>query len=167
MSNRPDRTYLARTFEDDRYAWARRPVVRHRLVIAEVALLAVLVAATLAASSTDDGWTTGFFVVWTTGMLAFIPLHSLLNLGIRGVFDRSRRSLDEHQLGLRERAFARMGWPSSALTFLAWSGGVALVALTTHVVLALCWGFLLWLGAGLLPYWHLAWTAPAEPAVDE
>ena len=99
-------------------------------------------------------------------MLGFIPLHSVLNLGIRGVLDRSERSLDEHQQGLRNRSFLAMAWPATALQLAAWAGAVTLVAASGHVALALCWGFLLWLAAGLLTYWHLAWTAPDEPTDD-
>ncbi len=155
-------TPLARTFEDERYAWARTRATRHRAVVAEAVLLAVLVAATVAAALTDEGWTTGFFVVWSAGMLLFIPLHSLLNLGIRGLFDRAPHSLDEHQQGMRERSHARAGWPATALTGAAWAGGISLATATGHTVLALCLGFLLWFTAGLLPYWHLAWTLVEE-----
>ncbi|MGY2004472.1 hypothetical protein [Blastococcus sp. SYSU DS1024] len=164
MSTHPQQTYLAKTFDDDRYAWARSRRARRRSVAAEVALFVALVAATLVSASTDEGWTTTYFVIWTAGMLAFIPLHSVLNLGIRGVLDRDKRSLDEHQRRLGERSHSAMGWPSMALTFAAIGGAVAVVALTEHVALALCLGFLLWLASGLLTYWHLAWTAPEEPA---
>ncbi len=94
MSISPDQTYLARTFDDGRYAWARSRRVRRRTVVAQAVLLAALVAVTVAAASTGEGWTTWYFVAWTVGMLGFIPLHSTLNLGIRGVFDRSDRSLE-------------------------------------------------------------------------
>lgn len=164
MSTPPDQTYLARTFDDGRYAWARTRTVRRRAVLAEAVMLAALAAATLLAATTDEGWTTPFFVVWTVGMLGFIPLHSVLNLGIRGVFDRDGRSLDEHQELLRERSLSAMSRPATGLHLLAWAGAVAVVALSEHVALALCWGFLLWFAAGLLAYWHLAWTAADEPA---
>ena len=166
MSTHPQQTYLARTFEDERYAWARHPRVRRRAVVAEVALLVALVAATLAVAATGTGWSTWFFAAWTIGMFSFIPLHSVLNLGIRGVLDRDKRSLDEHQRRLGERSHSAMGWPATALHFAAWTGAVAVavVALTGDVAPALCLGFLLWLAAGLLTYWHLAWTSPEEPA---
>ena len=163
MSAHPDQTYFARTLDDGRYDWTRTRRTRRRAAAAEVALLAALVAATVLAARTDAGWTTAYFVVWSVGLLAFIPLHSLLNLGIRGVFDRSTRSLDEHQQRTRERSFSAMAWPSSGLHLAAWSGAVAVAVLTPHVALALCLGFLLWFTAGLLPYWHLAWTSPEEP----
>jgi fatty acid desaturase len=164
VSSQPQQTYLARTFEDERYAWTRQPRVRRRAVVAEAALLAALVAATLAAAATDEGWPTWFFVVWMVGMLGFVPLHSVLNLGIRGVLDRDKRSLDEHQRRQGERSHSAMGWPNAALTFAAFTGAVAVVALTGHVMPAICLGFLLWFASGLLTYWHLAWTAPEEPA---
>lgn len=164
MSTYPEQTYLARAFEDERYAWARHPRVRRRAVVAEAALLTALTGATIAAASTDTGWSTWFFMVWTVGLVAFIPLHSVLNLGIRGVLDRDKRSLDEHQRRLGERSHSAVGWPSTALTFVAFTGAVAVVALTEHVALALCLGFLLWFAGGLLTYWHLAWTSPEEPA---
>jgi hypothetical protein len=159
----PQQTYLARTFDDGRYAWARNRPVRRRAVVAEAALVAALVAASLAAATTTSGWPTWFFIAWTVGLLAFVPLHSVLNLGIRGVYDRDDRSLDEHQVRLRERSFLAMAWPATALHLLAWAGAVTVVAASGHVAPALCLGFLLWFAAGLLPYWHLAWTAPDEP----
>jgi hypothetical protein len=165
MSARPDQTYLARTFDDGRYAWARRPVVRRRAVVAEAALVAVLVVATLIAS-TGSGWSTPYFVVLAVGLLGFVPLHSVLNLGIRGVYDRTDRSLDEHQQRMRERSFLAMAWPATTLHLLSWAGAATVVAVTEHVAPALYLGFLLWFTAGLLPYWHLAWTAPDEPEDD-
>jgi hypothetical protein len=164
VSTQPQQTYLARTFDDDRYAWARGLATRRRAVIGEAVLIAALVVATVVAASTATGWPTWFFISWTVGMLAFIPLHSVLNLGIRGVLDRDRRSLDEHQRRLAERSHSAMSWTSTALTFAAWTGAVAVVALTDHVAPALCLGFLLWFSSGLLTYWHLAWTSPEEPA---
>ena len=164
MSTTPDQTYLARAFDDGRYAWARTRTVRRRAVLAEATLLAALVAATLLAAATDEGWTTPFVVAWSVGMLGFVPLHSVLNLGIRGVFDRAGRSLDEHQEFLRERSLSATSWPATGLHLLAWAGAVAVVAVSGHVAPALCWGFLLWFAAGLLAYWHLAWTAADEPA---
>ena len=164
MSSHPGQTHLARTFEDERYAWARHRAVRRRAVVGEAALLAVLVAATVVAAAAGTGWTTWFFIAWMVGMLSFIPLHSVLNLGIRGVLDRDGRSLDEHQRRLGERSHAAVGWPGTALTFAAFTGAVTVVAVTGHVPLALCLGFLLWFTSGLLTYWHLAWTSPEEPA---
>ncbi|MCF6746666.1 hypothetical protein E9529_20805 [Blastococcus sp. KM273128] len=164
MSISPDQTYLARTFDDSRYDWARSRRSRRRAVLAEVALFAALVTATLVCAASPQGWSTWYFAVWTAGMFLFIPLHSLLNLGIRGVFDRSSRSMDEHQQELRERSYVAVAWPAWGLNFTAFAGAVTLVALTDEVALALCLGFLLWMTAGLLAYWHLAWTAPEEPA---
>ncbi len=164
MSISPEQTSLSRTFDDDRWTRARTRPVRRRAALAEVALLAALVAATVAAATTDDGWPAWSFVAWTVGMLAFIPLHSVLNAGIRGLFDRSGRSLDEHQQRLRDRSVVAVAWPATALHLAAWIGGVTVVGVSGHVVPALCLGFLLWFAAGLLPYWHLAWTAPDEPA---
>jgi len=162
VSISPDQTYLARTFDDERYAWARTRTVRRRAVLAEAALLVALIAATVVAGSTD-GWSTWFFAAWSAGMLAFIPLHSVLNLGIRGVLDRDEGSLDEHQRRLGERSHSAMSRPAAALTLAAIAGAVAVVALNEHVAPALCLGFLLWFTSGLLTYWHLAWTAPVEP----
>ena len=164
MSSSPDRTHLARTFDDGRHAWARNRATRRRAVVAEAVLLSALAGATVAAASTGPGWTTSFVVAWTVGMLAFVPLHSVLNLGIRGVFDRSSRSLDEHQQRLRERSVSATSRPATGLHLAAWTGTVALVVATGRVLPALCLGFLLWFTAGLLAYWHLAWTAPEEPA---
>jgi uncharacterized MAPEG superfamily protein len=161
VSTGPDQTYLARTFDDDRYAWARSRRVRHRAVGAQAVLLTVLIAGAVAAAATE-GWSTSFAVLWCVGMLVFVPLHSVLNAGIRGVLDRSDRSLDEHQQRLRDRSVVAVAWPATALHFAGFTGAVAVVALTGHVAPALCLGFLLWFSAGLLAYWHLAWTAPDE-----
>jgi zinc transporter ZupT len=158
----PDQTYLARTFEDDRHPWARTRRVRRRLVIAEAGLLLVLVIATLVAAVAGEPWKTEYLVVWTVGLLVFIPLHSFLNLGIRGLFDRRGRSLDEHQRRLRERSASAVGWAATMLHLTAWVGGVAIAALTDQTGIALALGFLLWFSAGLLAYWHLSWTLPDE-----
>ena len=166
MSTAIEQTRLARTFDDERHAETRRRQVRRRSVVGEAALLSALVAAALSTVVTGAGWLTSFFAAWTVGMLAFIPLHSVLNLGIRGVLDRDRRSLDEHQRRLGERSLSAVAWPSTALTFAAWAGAVAAVALTDDVAPALCLGFLLWFTSGLLTYWHLAWTSPEEPDLD-
>ena len=162
---RPDTSFLARTFEDDQYAWTRSRQVRPRAVLAEVGLLVALVLLALWAASTEDGWqSTAFGVPWLVGMLCFIPLHSLLNSGIRGLFDRRLRTLDEHQRRLRFESVDQMRWPSEALTFAAWACGIALVAVTGHAGLGLILAFHLWFAAGLLPYWRLAWTLPEEDA---
>ena len=158
----PENSSLARLFEDDRWAWTRRRRLRRQLAVAEAGLLGALGLLTLWAASTDDGWTTAFTVAWCVGMLAFIPLHSVLNSGIRGVFDRSPRTLDEHQRGLRVSAYAEAGWSGYALTLAAWTCGIALVAVTGHTALGLALGFVLWFAAGLTPYWRLAWTMPEE-----
>ncbi len=136
--------------------------MRQRLVLAEATLLAVLAVTTVLSATLGDGWSTGFFVVWMVGMLGFIPLHSLLNVGIRGLFDRSGRSLDEHQWNLRARSLSAVNWPRGALTLMALVCGIAVVAATDHVALALSLGFLLWFAAGLSASWHLAWTMAAE-----
>lgn len=164
MSTPPQQTYLARTFDDGRYAWARTRRVRRRAVVAEAVLVAALVACTAIAATTDSGWPTWYFVVLAVGLLGFVPLHSVLNLGIRGVYDRDDRSLDEHQQRMRERSFLAMARPATVLHLAAWAGAVTVVATTDHVMAALYVGFLLWFAAGLLAYWHLAWTAPDEPA---
>ncbi len=167
MTTQPTPTYLARTFEDERHAWARTRRVRVRAVLAEAGLLAALVAVTVMAALTSDEWAIPFVAAFVSGTLLFIPLHSLLNLGIRGLFDRATHSLDEHQQRLRDRAHARVGRPVTALTFAAWAGGVALATATENTLAALCLGFLLWFAAGLLPYWHLAWTLADEHGTDD
>ena len=152
---------LARAFEDERYAWTRTVRLRQRMVLAEATLLTSLVIATVVAATTG-GWSPWSFAAWTAGMLAFIPLHSLLNAGIRGVFDRNGRSLDEHQRSLRARSHSAVSMPGTALTLLSWLCGIAVVATTDDVALGLCLSFLLWFTAGLLAYWHLAWILGEE-----
>jgi hypothetical protein len=167
MSTQPDQTYLARTFEDGRYAWTRTRSVRRRVVVAEAALLTTLLVATLVAAVTAAGPTVAYLVTWTLGMVAFVPLHSCLNLGIRGLFDRSGRSLDEHQQRLREQSAGAVVLPSQGMHLLSWAGGIALLGLTGQIVLALCLAFLLWLAAWLLSYWYLGWTLPDEDAATD
>jgi len=160
---RPDPGLLARMFEDDQHAWTRTRQARRRSVLAEAVLLAALLALVLWTAGTTTGWTTGFAVAWCVGMLAFVPLHSMLNLGIRGVYDRRVSSLDEHQQRLRVEAAAAAGVASGALTLAAWTVGIAVVSVTGHTAPALCAAFLLWGAACLMPYWRLAWTMPDEP----
>ncbi|WNB85529.1 hypothetical protein [Cellulomonas sp. ATA003] len=162
MTSQPAQTFLSRAVEDGRYDWTRSVRVRRRLVLAEVGLLTALLIGAVVASTTDDGWTAPYLVAWVVGMFGFIPLHSLLNTGIRCVFDRSPRSLDEHQRRLREQSTAAIQWPGAVLTALALVGAVGLAELTGHTTLGLGVGFLLWFAATLLAYWHLAWTLPDE-----
>jgi hypothetical protein len=165
-ARKPEDSHLSRIFEDDSWAWTRQRALRRRLVVGETGLLAALAVLTLWAASTDAGWTTAFTVAWCAAMVAFLPLHSLLNSGIRGVFDRSPRTLDEHQRRLRAQTYADVGWGNYALTFAAWTCGIAVVAVTGHTGLGLALAFVLWFSAGLLPYWRLAWTMPEEDGPD-
>ncbi|MGY2128374.1 hypothetical protein [Blastococcus sp. SYSU DS0617] len=166
MSTIPTQAHRASTFDDGRYGWARGRRTRRRAVAGELVVLTVLVAATVGAAATADGWPTWFFITWLAGMWALVPLHSVLNLGIRGLFVRSNRSLDEHQRHLRMQSLDATHWPSAALTFAAVTGSLTIVARSGHVMPALCLGFLLWMASWVLPFWHLAWTAPDEPADD-
>ena len=155
-------TSLSRAFDDQRYAWTRTQRVRRRLVAAEATLLTALTAGVLFASTAPGGPTGTYFLVLALGLCCFLPLHSMLNLGIRGLFDRGTGSLDEHQQRVRDRSTSAMRWGNAGLTLAAWFGGIMLGAATGHTVLALYLGFLLWFVAGLLAYWHLAWTLPDE-----
>lgn len=158
---------LTRTFDDQRYAWTRTRRLRRRLVAAEAMLLGALTLVVLVASiTTEEPHTTALLMV-AVGLLVFVPLHSLLNLGIRGLFDRGRATLDEHQRRIRERSASATWTANAALTLAAWLGGVAVVSATGHTTLSLFLGFLLWLAAGLLTYWHLAWTLPDETLETE
>ena len=157
-------THLARTFEDDRYDWTRNRRVRHRLVLAEAALVGFLVVASLATGFADDGWNTYYVVGLAVGLFGFVPLHSLLNLSIRGLYDRREQSLDEHQRSLRERSYKATSWWNAALTLAAWAGAVAMLAATGRTDVAIYLGFLFWFASSLVAYWHLAWTLPDEDA---
>lgn len=155
-------TTLTRAFDDQRFSWTRTRRIRRRLVAAEVTLLATLTLVVLGASTAPKVLQTPSLILVAVGLFAFIPTHSLLNLGIRGLFDRRTGSLDEHQRSLRERSASATRWGNATLTLTAWVGGVALVSATGHTVLGLYLGFLLWFASGLLAYWHLAWTLPDE-----
>lgn len=154
-------------FDDDRFSFTRATRTRRRLVVAEAALLGVLGVITALTVATDAGLTIWYVVTWTVALLAFIPVHSLLNAGIRGLYDRSGRSLDEHQRQVRAQSYEAVRWPSYALTLAAWVGAVATGSVARDTELALAVGFLLWFAATLLSYWHLAWTMPGEDAGAE
>lgn len=159
-AHKPTGGYLVDAFDDDRFAFTRVARNRRGLVVAEAALLGVLVVTTAVAVATEVGRTTWY--LWTVALLAFIPVHSLLNAGIRGLYDRSGRSLDEYQRQVRAHSYEAVRWPSYALTFAAWAGAVAMTSVTDDTELAWALGFLLWFAASLLSYWHLAWTMPSE-----
>lgn len=155
-----ERSYLARRYDDDRFAWTRTRRVRRRLVVAEAVLVTALVVVTFAAAAVgaERGWL-GW--PWTVALLGFVPLHGLLNLGIRGLYDRSGSTIDEHQRRLRDESYIAVRWPATFLTL----GAVVAVYVAAWMgdaprgVMA---GFLLWFLAILVPYWHLAWTLPEE-----
>lgn len=163
MTDRPatsERSYLARTYDDDRFAWTRRKRVRRRLVVAEAVLISALVVLTIAAAvvGADRGWLAW---PWSIALLGFVPIHSFLNLGIRGLYDRSERTLDEHQRRLRDESYIAVRWPATFVT-LAAVLAVFAASLMGDTARGLMAGFLLWFGASLLPYWHLAWMLPDE-----
>lgn len=170
MSNRSapthetETSYLARNFDDTRFGWTRMRRTRRRLIVVQAIVFAILVAVTAAAATTDTGRPAWHMVAWLVGLLGFIPLHSALNAGIRGMYDRRSRTLDEHQRRLRDESFIAVRWPATLLTFAAWAGAVGTVGLSGYVRLGLEMGFLIWFVAWLLPYWHLAWTLPDEEA---
>ena len=166
-THEPKGNSLARTFDDDRYAWTRVARTRRRSVVAEAGLLTALCVLTVMAAFADGGLATWHVVVWTVGLLAFVPLHSMLNTGIRGLYDRSGRTLDEHQNRLRERSHAAVRWPANALTLAACTSAVGVVAATDDTEYGLALGFLLWFAASLLPYWHLGWTLADEAESPE
>jgi len=157
-------TDLAATFEDDRYAWARRRPVRRAGVTGEAVLMGALALAALAAGHGVLG--SGVFaVVWVVGLVLFIPLHSVVNLGVRGLYDRREASLDEVQRTQRDRSAAATHWPRLLLSLLA-----VLVAVQTATgadgasagAAAFSVGFVLWFASWLTSTWHLAWTLPEE-----
>ena len=92
--------------------------------------------------------------------MGFVP-PGLLNLGIRGLYDRSGSTIDEHQRRLRDESYIAVRWPATFLTL----GAVVAVYVAAWMGDAprgLMAGFLLWFLAILVPYWHLAWTLPEE-----
>jgi len=157
-------TDLAATFEDDRYAWTRRRPVRRAGVAGEAVLVGVLA---LVALASGHGLLGGgvFAVVWVVGLALFVPLHSLVNLGVRGLYDRRETTLDEVQRTQRDRSTAATRWPRLLLSLLA-----VLVAVQTATsadgassgAAAFSVGFVLWFASWLTSTWHLAWTLPEE-----
>ena len=157
-------TDLAATFEDDRYSWTRRRSVRRAGVTGEAVLVGVLALAALAAG---HGVLVGgvFAVVWVVGLVLFVPLHSVVNLGVRGLYDRRAASLDEVQRTQRDRSTAATHWPRLLMSLLA-----VLVAVQTATgadgagaaAAAFSVGFVLWFASWLTSTWHLAWTLPEE-----
>jgi len=160
-------TDLAATFEDDRYSWTRRRSVRRAGVVGEAVLVGALALAALAAGHGLLG--SGVFaVVWVVGLVLFIPLHSVVNLGVRGLHDRRETTLDEVQRTQRDRSTAATHWPRLLLSLLA-----VLVAVQTATstdgaggasggTAAFSVGFVLWFASWLTSTWHLAWTLPEE-----
>lgn len=150
-------------FEAERYAWTRRRTTRRSGVAVEAVLLLVIAAVVLAAAvaAVGDGLTGAVVAV---GLLAFIPLHSMVNLGVRGVFDRRDASLDEAQRLMRNRSFAATQ-PARVTLGLVGVMAAVFVALNAPVPgQAYMLGFVLWFVSWLLSTWHLAWTLPDEPA---
>ena len=154
-------TDLAATFEDDRYAWARRRRVRRAGVVTEALLLVVLALAALASAHALLSGVV-FAVVWVGGMLAFIAVHSVVNLGVRGLYDRREASLDEVQRIQRDRSTAATHWPRLVLSLLAVLVAVQTTASSGRPAAACSLGFVLWFASWLTSTWHLAWTLPEE-----
>jgi hypothetical protein len=152
---------LAATFEDERYAWTRRTSTRRAGVVVEVVLLVALTAVALLAALGAVPLLASV-VVWTAGFLAFIPLHAVVNLGVRGVFDRREATLDEVQRTMRHRSSAAVHAVRVVLGLVAVVGAVAVALHAPVPTQAYSVGFVLWFATWLLSTWHLAWTLPAE-----
>ncbi|WP_433799105.1 hypothetical protein [Actinomycetospora sp. CA-084318] len=160
----PSRTLGASPrFDTERYAWTRRRAVRRSGVVVEVVLFLVLAAAALWAAYdvADRGiGEIGIAVLF----LLFIPVHSVVNLGVRGVFDRRAATLDEAQRTMRDRSLAAVHPARIVLGLVA---VLAAVYVALHAPVpgqAYLLGFVLWFAAWMLSSWHLAWTLPDEPA---
>lgn len=154
-------TGLAATFEDERYAWARRRAVRRRAVSVEAALVGFLVGVPLVSTmSALSGLVP--VVLWVAACLVFIPVHSVVNLGVRGVFDRREATLDEVQRSMRDTAAAAVTRYRDVLGLLAFVAAALVTWRGGGVGSGLAVGFALWFTSGLLSTWYLAWTLPDE-----
>lgn len=152
---------LAATFEDERYAWTRRTSTRRVGVLAEAVILgAVLLVALLAAVEALP--VVPSVVVWTAGFLLFIPLHAVVNLGVRGVFDRRAATLDEVQRTMRDASSAAVNPLRVVLGLVAVAAAVAVALHAPVPTQGYAVGFALWFATWLLSTWHLAWTLPEE-----
>ncbi|MGQ7298323.1 hypothetical protein [Quadrisphaera sp. KR29] len=152
---------LAATFEDERYSWTRRRPTRRAAVVAEVVLLLAMAAAAVATAH-SVGSVPAFVVVWVVGFLAFIPLHAVVNLGVRGVFDRRETTLDEVQRTMRDASTAAVQPLRVGLGLVAVVAAVALAVDAPVPTQGYALGFVLWFVTWLLSTWHLAWTLPEE-----
>jgi hypothetical protein len=155
---------LEEIMNDERYPQTRTRRARRRNVVLEAVLLTALTAAF--ALPLPGDWATRV-VVLVVGFVAFVPLHAQLNLGIRGVFDLRRSALDEHQFMLRAYASDATRWWAHGLTLLLLVASLATVALTDDLFRAFGTGYVLWMVAGLLPSWWLAWQLGDEEAEPE
>lgn len=154
-------TGLTATFEDERYAWTRRRSTRRTAVTAEVVLLLAMTAAAVAVAF-GVGAVVPFVVVWTVGFVAFIPLHAVVNLGVRGVFDRRESTLDEVQRTMRDASSAAVQPLRVGLGLVSVLAAVAVALHAPVPTQAYALGFVLWFATWLLSTWHLAWTLPDE-----
>ncbi|MBC3763651.1 hypothetical protein ACUN7V_07025 [Quadrisphaera oryzae] len=154
-------TGLAATFEDERYTWTRRRTVRRAAVGVEAAVVGFLTGVPLvAALGGADG--AAPVVCWVAACLVFIPVHSVVNLGVRGVFDRRETTLDEVQRAMRDAATSAVNPLRVVLGLLAVVAAVLVAQHGGGTASGLAVGFALWFASWLLSTWHLAWTLPDE-----
>lgn len=155
------RSGLAATFEDERYSWTRRRSVRRTAVAVEVALVGFLAGVPLVSGMGGPG-TVLPVALWVAACLAYIPVHSVVNLGVRGVFDRREATLDEVQRTMRDAASAAVNPARVVLGLLAVLVAVLVAVHGGGTGSGLAVGFALWFASWLLSTWYLAWTLPDE-----
>lgn len=152
---------LAATFEDERYAWTRQRTVRRTAVAVEAALVGFLAGVPLVTAMSGPG-TVLPVALWVAACVAFIPVHSVVNLGVRGVFDRRKASLDEVQRTMRDTATAAVTPYRIALGLVAVVAAVLVAVHGAGTASGLAVGFAVWFASWLMSTWHLAWTLPDE-----
>ncbi len=139
-------------------AW--RPRARRRILVAANLATGALLIGLMALLYAGSRWWIAA-IVPTLGL--WVVLTGLLNASVRGLTELRVADLDEREAPLRDRAYARLWWPTLILAFgTAWAliaGGV-----DPEAALPLLLGA--WLVALGLPVFWLAWTLPDEPPAD-
>jgi hypothetical protein len=152
MTGNPFTQPMRMTVNDSRFDWARPRSMRRRLVFALMTLLFAVPLLTWAIDSP--------FVVLVM-LVPFVFLMGSLNASVRGLSQLRNSDLDEREIAVRSRAYARLYWPGVLLAVIAGAGftGASSASFVTGAA-----ALSLFILAMALPTLWLAWSLPDEPA---